>query len=96
MVRISLTNGVSHEDCGSGEGINESKIKAYEKAFKSAVTDSMKRAARHLGERLGNGKFVSLHLSLLIFSSRFSPQLFTCNIYRLILFNTKHIYFFSQ
>ena len=57
-VRVTLLNGVSHEDCGSGEGINDSKIKAHEKAIKSAVTDAMKRAARHFGERLGNALYV--------------------------------------
>ena len=57
-VRISLTTGTSHEDFGSGEGINENKIKCHEKALKSAVTDALKRAARHLGDRLGNGAFV--------------------------------------
>ena len=50
-VRVTLLNGASHEDCGSGEAINDSKIKAHEKAIKSAVTDAMKRAARHFGER---------------------------------------------
>ena len=57
-VRVTLLNGASHEDCGSGEGINDSKIKAHEKAIKSAVTDAMKRAARHFGERLGNALYV--------------------------------------
>jgi hypothetical protein len=57
-VRITLLNGSSHEDCGSGEGINPSKIQAHDKALKSAVTDAMKRAARHFGERLGNALYV--------------------------------------
>lgn len=57
-VRVTLLNGASHDDCGSGEGINDSKIKAHEKALKSAVTDAMKRAARHFGERLGNALYV--------------------------------------
>ena len=57
-VRVTLLNGVSHEDVGSGEGINDSKIKAHEKALKSAITDAMKRAARHFGERLGNALYV--------------------------------------
>lgn len=57
-VRITLINGSSHEDCGSGEGINPSKIQAHDKALKSAVTDAMKRAARHFGERLGNALYV--------------------------------------
>ena len=52
-VKVTLLNGVSHEDCGSGEGIDNNKLKAHEKAMKSAVTDAMKRAARHFGERLG-------------------------------------------
>ena len=57
-VRVTLLNGVSHEDVGSGEGINDSKIKAHEKALKSAITDAMKRAARQFGERLGNALYV--------------------------------------
>jgi len=57
-VRVTLLNGVSHEDCGSGEGINDNKLKAHEKAIKSAITDAMKRAARHFGERLGNALYV--------------------------------------
>lgn len=78
-VRVTISNGNSHEDCGSGEGINESKLKAHEtgecnsswlqqnspihtpqypQAMKSAVTDAMKRAARHFGERLGNALYV--------------------------------------
>jgi hypothetical protein len=48
-----------HEDVGSGEAINESKLKAHEMALKSAVTDAMKRAARHFGERLGNALYRS-------------------------------------
>ena len=57
-VRVTLLNGVSHEDCGSGEGIDNSKVKAHERALKSAITDAMKRAARHFGERLGNALYV--------------------------------------
>ena len=62
-VKVTLLNGVSHEDCGSGEGIDNNKVKAHEKAMKSAVTDAMKRASRHFGERLGkssleNGLYV--------------------------------------
>ena len=55
---------MSHEDVGSGDGINENKIKSHEKAIKSAVTDGMKRAARHLGDRLGNGENHRSHLML--------------------------------
>ena len=57
IVKVTLVeSGASHEDCGFGEGIHESKLKAYDNAMKSAVTDAMKRAARHFGERLGNGE----------------------------------------
>lgn len=54
-----LTTGALHEDVGSGEAINESKLKAHEMALKAAVTDAMKRAARHFGERLGNALYRS-------------------------------------
>ena len=57
-VRITLSDGTAHEDCGSGEGINPNKVACYDKALKSAITDAMKRAARHFGDRLGNGKFL--------------------------------------
>jgi len=61
-VKVSLLRGphggASHEDCGSGEGIDSNKVKAHERALKSAITDAMKRAARHFGERLGNALYV--------------------------------------
>jgi len=47
-----------HEDCGSGEAIDSNKIHAHDKALKCAVTDAMKRAARHFGERLGNALYI--------------------------------------
>jgi DNA repair and recombination protein RAD52 len=56
-VKVSLATGASHEDCGTGECSDASKLKAIDTAFKAAVTDAMKRAARHFGERLGNGTF---------------------------------------
>lgn len=56
-VKVTLLEGRNafHEDVGCGEGSNESKLKAMDTAIKSAVTDAMKRACRHFGERLGNG-----------------------------------------
>ena len=67
-VRVSLLDsGASHEDCGCGEGIHESKLKAIDTAMKSAITDAMKRAARHFGERLGNGEQCVLFSFLCIF-----------------------------
>ena len=56
-VRVYLLGGSSHEDCGSGEGIDPSEIQAHDKALKSAAT-ALKRAARGYGERLGNALYV--------------------------------------
>jgi len=56
-VRISLKDGISHEECGSSEATNTSKTSAHEKAIKAAINDGMKRAARLFGERLGNALF---------------------------------------
>lgn len=61
-VRVSISNKNSHEDVGFGEASHESRLKALDTAMKSAITDAMKRAARHFGERLGNGMHVSLVL----------------------------------
>ena len=58
-VKVKNNNGtvetVSKEDIGfgSGEGM-ASKIKAIESATKEAVTDSLKRVLRQLGNALGN------------------------------------------
>lgn len=60
-VRVSVSNKNSHEDVGFGEASHENKLKALDTAMKSAITDAMKRAARHFGERLGNGKHRSWH-----------------------------------
>mmetsp|Transcript_21890 Transcript_21890/g.33699 ORF Transcript_21890/g.33699 Transcript_21890/m.33699 type:complete len:390 (-) Transcript_21890:119-1288(-) len=57
-VRITLQSGTSHEDCGTGEGHDENKLVAHDKALKTAITDAMKRAARHFGEKLGNALYV--------------------------------------
>jgi len=54
-----LSTGASHEDVGSGEATNENKLLAHDLAMKSAVTDAMKRSARHFGERLGNALYRS-------------------------------------
>jgi DNA repair and recombination protein RAD52 len=65
IVKVSISNKNSHQDVGVGEACHESKLKALDTAAKSAITDAMKRAARHFGERLGNGK----HESLVLFVS---------------------------
>lgn len=49
-------SGAYKEDCGSGDSIDRSLGTAVSHALKGAVTDAMKRAAKHFGEKLGNGK----------------------------------------
>ena len=67
-VKVTILNtGASHEDVGCGEGCHKSKIKAIDNAIKSAVTDAMKRAARHFGERLGNGTLKgNMHFAVVV------------------------------
>ena len=70
-VRVTLTsNGAFREDFGFSDNIDRSIVSATSNAAKGAVTDGMKRAARHFGEKLGNaitGKFkinqAPIHLS---------------------------------
>ncbi|KAL7555061.1 hypothetical protein ACHAWF_018792 [Thalassiosira exigua] len=45
------------EDCGAGDSIDRSLASASGNALKGAVTDAMKRAARHFGEKLGNSLY---------------------------------------
>ncbi|OAJ40190.1 hypothetical protein BDEG_23954 [Batrachochytrium dendrobatidis JEL423] len=55
IVRVTLKDGTFHEDVGYGSIENSrSKIAAFEKAKKEAVTDSLKRALRCFGNSLGN------------------------------------------
>mmetsp|Transcript_8407 Transcript_8407/g.15299 ORF Transcript_8407/g.15299 Transcript_8407/m.15299 type:complete len:453 (-) Transcript_8407:8-1366(-) len=50
-------SGVFREDCGAGDAIDRSLASASGNALKGAVTDAMKRAARHFGEKLGNSLY---------------------------------------
>jgi hypothetical protein len=45
------------EDCGAGDAIDRCLASATGNALKGAVTDAMKRAARHFGEKLGNSLY---------------------------------------
>ncbi|KAH6593899.1 hypothetical protein BASA61_004118 [Batrachochytrium salamandrivorans] len=55
IVRVTLKDGTFHEDVGYGSIENSrSKIAAFEKAKKEAITDSLKRALRSFGNSLGN------------------------------------------
>ncbi|KAL7467635.1 hypothetical protein ACHAXS_007876 [Conticribra weissflogii] len=57
-VRIThQRSGVYREDCGSGDAIDKTLAAACGNALKGAITDAMKRAARHFGEKLGNSLY---------------------------------------
>ena len=57
-VRIThKKSGVYREDCGSGDAIDRSLASASGNALKGAVTDAMKRAAKHFGEKMGNALY---------------------------------------
>ncbi|EED86713.1 predicted protein [Thalassiosira pseudonana CCMP1335] len=57
-VRIThRRSGVYREDCGAGDAIDKSLGSASGNALKGAITDAMKRAARHFGEKLGNSLY---------------------------------------
>ncbi|KDN41969.1 dsRNA-binding domain-like protein [Tilletiaria anomala UBC 951] len=54
ITRVTHRSGVSHEDVGHGCSKNQSDLAtALEIADKTAASDSLKRALRQLGERLG-------------------------------------------
>lgn len=54
-VRITLQEGGAYrEDVGFGDATDKQLCTAVSHAVKSAVTDALKRAARHFGDRLGN------------------------------------------
>jgi len=56
-VRIThLASNSYREDCGVGDSIDRQLPVAIGNALKSAITDAMKRAAKHFGEKLGNCK----------------------------------------
>ncbi|WPG98538.1 Hypothetical protein R9X50_00133000 [Acrodontium crateriforme] len=55
IVRVTLKDGMYHEDIGYGHIENcKGKAAAFEKAKKEAVTDALKRALRGFGKVLGN------------------------------------------
>lgn len=85
-----LKTGASHEDCGVGEGCHQNKLKALDNAMKSAVTDAMKRAARHFGERLGNVRSKCVMFLGVCVTSRYSLMLLLlCSCCNIIL-HTRH------
>lgn len=55
IVRVTLRDGVFHEDVGYGMSENgKSKAQSLDKCKKEAVTDGVKRALRSFGNLLGN------------------------------------------
>lgn len=57
-VRIThLKSGSFREDVGGGDAIDKSMMTAAQNALKGSITDAMKRAARHFGDKLGNSLY---------------------------------------
>ncbi|KAI8917958.1 hypothetical protein BC831DRAFT_406854 [Entophlyctis helioformis] len=55
IVRVTLRDGTFHEDVGYGSIENSrSKVAAFEKAKKEAITDALKRSLRAFGNSVGN------------------------------------------
>ena len=54
-VRVThISSGTYKEDYGSGDATDRSLSMALSNACKGAITDAMKRAAKHFGDKLGN------------------------------------------
>ena len=67
IVRLThKKSGVYKEDCGAGDSTDKSFGTAVAHALKASITDAMKRAARHFGDKLGNCESVSFFLFVLI------------------------------
>jgi Rad52/22 family double-strand break repair protein len=57
-VRITLTqSGTYREDLGAGDAMDKNLGTAIQHAIKASITDAMKRAARHFGDKLGNSLY---------------------------------------
>jgi len=50
-------SGAFKEDCGAGDSIDKNLGTAVSHALKASITDAMKRASRHFGEKMGNCTF---------------------------------------
>jgi DNA repair and recombination protein RAD52 len=72
QVRLTHKNsGAYKEDCGAGDSADKSLAIAVAHALKASITDAMKRAARHFGDKLGNCKFISCYFQ--------SPDITMCS-----------------
>ena len=77
--RVRLTHkasGAYKEDCGVGDSTDRSFATALSHALKSSITDAMKRAARHFGDKLGNCTYPSSVMRLLC--SQYMCSSFMC------------------
>ena len=75
------TSGAYKEDCGAGDSTDRVYGTAIAHALKASITDAMKRAARHFGDKLGNCESKSLVLSSLTLVKLYycgSPFCFYC------------------
>jgi DNA recombination protein Rad52 len=55
--QVRLTHklsGTFREDCGAGDASDRSFATAVANALKASITDALKRAARHFGDKCGN------------------------------------------
>ena len=64
-VRITLQNGIFHEDVGIGSSIMGMKTMAIELSRKEAISDARKRALRCFGNILGNSLYDTSYTRLL-------------------------------
>lgn len=79
-VRIThVASGSYREDVGANDSIDKSLGSAVANAMKGAVTDAMKRAARHFGEKLGNCTFYTLYRYIHIYWLLYCIELY-CEI----------------
>jgi DNA recombination protein Rad52 len=62
MVRVThKASGAYKEDCGAGDSTDKCFATAVSHALKASITDAMKRAARHFGDKLGNCEYPLLY-----------------------------------
>lgn len=67
QVRLThKTSGTYKEDVGAGDATDRSKGTAISHAMKASITDAMKRAARHFGDKLGNCEHHSVLCGFLV------------------------------
>lgn len=65
IIRVTLRNGCHREDLGYGSSVNmPQRQQAYDKAYKEAVTDALKRTLRQFGEAMGNCLYNKEYVSM--------------------------------